>query len=33
LNSDKLQSLGWKPVYDLPQMYGRLAASFREQGL
>jgi nucleoside-diphosphate-sugar epimerase len=33
LNSDKLQSLGWKPVYDLPQMYERLAASFMEQGL
>jgi nucleoside-diphosphate-sugar epimerase len=33
LNSDKLQSLGWRPVYDLPQMYGRLVASFREQGL
>jgi nucleoside-diphosphate-sugar epimerase len=33
LNSDKLQSLGWKPVYDLPQMYERLAASFQEQGL
>lgn len=33
LNSDKLQSLGWKPVYDLPQMYERLVASFREQGL
>jgi nucleoside-diphosphate-sugar epimerase len=31
LNSDKLQSLGWKPVYDLPQMYERLVASFREQ--
>jgi nucleoside-diphosphate-sugar epimerase len=31
LNSDKLQSLGWKPVYDLPQMYERLIASFREQ--
>ena len=33
LNSDKLQSLGWKPVYDLPQMYERLVASFREQGI
>lgn len=32
LNSDKLQSLGWKPEYDLPQMYGRLAESFRNQG-
>lgn len=33
LNSDKLQSLGWKPLYDLPQMYERLVQSFREQGL
>lgn len=33
LNSDKLQQLGWKPVYDLPDMYERLVKSFREQGL
>lgn len=33
LNSDKLQSLGWKPKYDLPDMYQRLVKSFREQGL
>lgn len=33
LNSDKLQALGWKPVYDLPEMYERLVASFQEQGL
>ncbi len=33
LNSDKLQGLGWKPRYNLPQMYERLVASFREQGL
>lgn len=33
LNSDKLQALGWKPVYDLPQMYERLVASFKEQGI
>lgn len=33
LNSDKLQALGWKPQVDLPQMYERLVASFREQGL
>ena len=32
LNSDKLQSLGWKPNYDLPEMYERLVRSFREQG-
>lgn len=33
LNSDKLQALGWKPKYDLPDMYVRLVQSFREQGL
>ena len=32
LNSDKLQALGWKPKYDLPEMYDRLVKSFREQG-
>lgn len=33
LNADKLMALGWKPMYDLPEMYERLAKSFREQGL
>lgn len=33
LNADKLMALGWKPMYDLPEMYERLVRSFREQGL
>ena len=33
LNSDKLQSLGWKPKYNLPEMYERLVKSFHEQGM
>ena len=31
LNSDKLQSLGWRPQVDLKEMYERLIASFRAQ--
>lgn len=33
LNSDKLQSLGWVPEYDLSEMYKRLVASFEAQGI
>ncbi|SDB34452.1 NAD-dependent epimerase/dehydratase family protein [Eubacterium oxidoreducens] len=33
LNSDKLQSLGWKPRVDLPEMFERLCESFRQQGI
>lgn len=33
LNADKLMKLGWKPVYDLPDMYRRMVKSFQEQGL
>lgn len=31
LSGDKLMSLGWKPEVDLPEMFRRLAASFRAQ--
>ena len=31
LSGAKLRSLGWEPVTDLPQMFRRLAASFREE--
>ena len=30
LASDKLESLGWQPEYDLPEMYDRLIASMRD---
>lgn len=33
LNSDKLQTLGWKPQYNLEEMYRRLIASFIAQGM
>lgn len=28
LNSDRLMALGWRPRYDLPEMYDRLVSSF-----
>ena len=31
LSGDKLMQLGWKPEVDLPEMFRRLAASFRAQ--
>ena len=31
LSGDKLMALGWKPEVDLPEMFRRLAASFRAQ--
>lgn len=31
LSADKLMALGWKPEVDLPEMFRRLAASFRHQ--
>ena len=31
LSADKLMSLGWQPEVDLPEMFRRLAASFRHQ--
>ena len=31
LSADRLMALGWKPEVDLPEMYERLAASFRHQ--
>ena len=31
LSGDKLRSLGWEPEVDLPEMFRRLAASFRAQ--
>ena len=31
LSGDKLMGLGWKPEVDLPEMFRRLAASFRAQ--
>ena len=33
LNSDKLMSLGWQPRYALQEMYERMIASFKEQGM
>jgi UDP-glucuronate decarboxylase len=33
LNSDKLQQLGWTPKYGLKEMYERLIASFKAQGI
>jgi nucleoside-diphosphate-sugar epimerase len=31
LSADKLMALGWQPEVDLPEMFRRLAASFRYQ--
>lgn len=33
LNADKLKELGWEAKVDLPEMYERLIASFRAQGV